>query len=35
LHGIHHAGKRHGVELKRDASGKPVVEISPEDYSLQ
>lgn len=23
LHGIHHAGKRHGVELKRDASGKP------------
>jgi trehalose/maltose hydrolase-like predicted phosphorylase len=35
LHGIHHAGKRHGVELKRDASGKPVVEISPEAYSLQ
>jgi trehalose/maltose hydrolase-like predicted phosphorylase len=35
LHGVHHAGKRHGVELKRDASGKPVVEISPEAYSLR
>jgi hypothetical protein len=30
LHGVHHSGRRHRVNLTRDASGKPVVEISLE-----